>query len=302
LKTPTAVRVRTNAKLNLFLRVAGRRPDGYHELESIFHGVGLADDMEILRGDGDGVQVRLEGVDDFTGDLPPADENSLIEAVRALNRLGADVSGTSVHVRKRIPIGSGLGGGSANAAGLLVALNELFGLGLARRDLLAAAGRVGSDVPYCISGGTALALSRGEQLQPLPAPVSMTFVLGMSNRPLLTRDVYSAFDELDPLRAPISPPLVHALGAGDVPEVASLLSNDLERAAFLLRPELEDAKALMLKAGALGAGISGSGPTVYGLAADRASADAVAAAVEESFDRVEVVQTAGRCVELRFGD
>jgi 4-diphosphocytidyl-2-C-methyl-D-erythritol kinase len=129
----------------------------------------------------------------------------------------------------------------------------------------------------------------------------MTFVLGMSHRPLLTRDVYAAFDELKPEVAPNSAPLIHALGAGDVVEVASLLYNDLERAALVLRPELGAAKAAMVEAGALGSGVSGSGPTVFGIAADRSSAASIAARIEDAFDRVEVVETAEACVEIVEG-
>jgi 4-diphosphocytidyl-2-C-methyl-D-erythritol kinase len=296
-KPSTSISLRTNAKLNLFLRVIGLRLDGYHELESVFHGVAFADDISIEPSEQDDVEVLFEAGAGFGSELP-ADENTLVAAAAALREQGVDVPGSRVHVRKRIPAGSGLGGGSGNAAGFLLGLNELFGLGLGKQELLAAAALVGSDVPYCITGGTKLAMSRGEDLHSLPATMSMTFILGMSNQPLHTGEVYATFDNLDKIAAPSSAPLVHALGAGDVEDVASLLHNDLERAAFVLRPELEDAKRTMRKAGALGSGISGSGPTVFGIARDRESAEAIAGVVEGTFDRVEIAESAEKGVEI----
>jgi 4-diphosphocytidyl-2-C-methyl-D-erythritol kinase len=218
-------------------------------------------------------------------------------AAQHLLEQGARNEGVAIEIVKRIPIGAGLGGGSGNAAGVLVALNELWKTELNRDGLLDVAGRVGSDVPYCISGGTALATARGESLTPLPAPATLWFVLGISHDPLLTRDVYGVW-EPDGAAEPVgSAEMTLALGGSDVAEVATLLYNDLERPAFKLRPELEGKKEALVEAGALGAAMSGSGPTLFGIASDEAHARAVAARVEDDFDKVVVTWSRAECIE-----
>jgi 4-diphosphocytidyl-2-C-methyl-D-erythritol kinase len=159
------------------------------------------------------------------------------------------------------------------------------------------AGLIGSDVPFCLEGGTALATARGEKLSPLPAPDKVWFVLGLSSVSLLTKDVYEAFDEMD--SAPESSPssMTLALGSGDVPEIAECLHNDLERAAFAMRPELAEKKRALLGAGALGAGMSGSGPTLFAIARDEGHARTIAAGVEDSFPSVVVTCSRATCIE-----
>ena len=293
----TVVRVRTNAKVNLFLRVLGRRPDGYHELESIFHAISLGDDLEVRPAPPGDFDVRMRMDDGLKGEIPALDENLVTIAARRLAERGATDGGITVDVVKRIPIGAGLGGGSGNAAGILVALNELWGMELSTDDLHGIAGGIGSDVPFCLGGGTALATARGEHLTALPSPRSMCFVLGISHEPLATRDVYAAWDELGSAEEVGSAAITFALGADDPAEVASLLHNDLEPAAFELRPGLLAKKEAMLEAGALGAAMSGSGPTIYGIARDPEHARAVARGVSATFDRVCVAGSSSRCVE-----
>lgn len=292
-----SVRIKTHAKINLFLRVLGPRSDGYHEVETILHGIEMGDEIDVRLTDTANVEVEMvlgEAVSDL---LPPSEQNTVWHAAQHLIEQGALNEGVHIKIVKRIPIGAGLGGGSGNAAGVLVALNELWRTELNRDALLGIAGRVGSDVPYCIAGGTALATARGESLTPLPSPATMWFVLGISHHPLLTRDVYAAW-EPDPGAEPVgSAEMTLALGGGDVVEVASLLYNDLERPAFSLRPELAERKEALVRAGALGASLSGSGPTLFGIASDEAHARQVAAAVEDDFDKVVVTWSRLECIE-----
>ncbi|HYO60554.1 MAG TPA: 4-(cytidine 5'-diphospho)-2-C-methyl-D-erythritol kinase [Actinomycetota bacterium] len=292
-----SVRIKTHAKINLFLRVLGPRSDGYHEVETILHGIEMGDEIDVRLTDTANVEVEMvlgEAVSDL---LPPSEQNTVWHAAQHLIERGALNEGVHIKIVKRIPIGAGLGGGSGNAAGVLVALNELWRTELNRDALLGIAGRVGSDVPYCIAGGTALATARGESLTPLPSPATMWFVLGISHHPLLTRDVYAAW-EPDPGAEPVgSAEMTLALGGGDVVEVASLLYNDLERPAFSLRPELAERKEALVRAGALGASLSGSGPTLFGIASDEAHARQVAAAVEDDFDKVVVTWSRLECIE-----
>ena len=293
----SAVKFRTNAKVNLFLRVLGRRPDGYHEVETILQVIRLADEIEIAATSSGNVEVEMTWLDGGTGDLPVPADNLITRAAGHLLDSGARNDGIKVTVRKRIPIGAGLGGGSGNAAGALVVLNEMWGLELERDRLKELAALVGSDVPYCIEGGTSLATARGEKLTPLPSPATMWFVLGITDEPMLTKDVYDAWDTLPPPEEVSSALMTLALGAGDPEEVASLLHNDLEPAVFTLRPELEKKKEILVEAGALAACVSGSGPTLYGVGRDESDAKAVAAKVEDVFDRVLVTSSRTDCIE-----
>lgn len=291
------VRLRTNAKVNLFLRVVGRRADGYHEIETIFHTVGLADSVTITPVTGGGVQLHMRpGVEPMT-DLPSAEENLVHRATQRLVAAGARARDTRIEIVKRIPVGAGLGGGSGNAAGVLAALNEMWELGLDSERLARLALDVGADVPFCLSGGTALATGRGEEITTLTGPARLSFVLGLSNEPLLTRDVYEAFaadrDGSEARGAPMS----LALGSGDTDEIANLLHNDLEAPAFRMRPELVKLKQAMLDAGARGAVMSGSGPTMVGIARDQRHAGAIAGVVEGIFDRVVVTSSTPECIE-----
>jgi 4-diphosphocytidyl-2-C-methyl-D-erythritol kinase len=293
------VRLRTHAKLNLFLRVVGRRTDGYHEIESIFHGIDLADDIELNETAGSSVDVEMHFAADSMSEAPALEENLIYQAAKSLIEHGGGAGrGVKIDVIKRIPIGGGLGGGSGNAAGTLLALSKLWNMQLERKRLLELAGTIGSDVTYCIDGGTVLATARGEQLTQMPAPRAMWFVLGISRDPLLTRDVYSTWDELEHEQEVTSSMMAPALGAGDVNEVASLVHNDLERPALMLRPELSRKKEALIEAGVLGAGMTGSGPTMFGILEEAEAAHEVAAKVRSDFDRVVVARSAPRCVEF----
>lgn len=294
----SAVRFRTNAKVNLFLRVLGKRADGYHEVETILQVINLADEIEVLLTSSGKVEIEMAWVDGGAGDLPLEADNLMTHASRHLIDSGAVNPGVRMVVKKRIPIGAGLGGGSGNAAGALVVLNELWGLDLERDKLKEMAALVGSDVPYCIEGGTSLATARGEKLTPLPSPETMWFVLGITDEPMFTRQVYDTWDTIPPPEEEVSSALMTlALGAGDVEEVSSLLHNDLEPAVFALKPELEKKKEVLVEAGALGACVSGSGPTLYGVGRDEADATAIAARVDDVFDRVLVTSSQGDCIE-----
>ncbi|HEX2050576.1 MAG TPA: 4-(cytidine 5'-diphospho)-2-C-methyl-D-erythritol kinase [Actinomycetota bacterium] len=291
-----AVRIRTHAKINLFLRVVGGRADGYHEIETILHGVRLADDVTFVPTTTGRIELVVDAVDDV--EPVPHDHTNLVwRAATALVERGVAHEGILIRLTKRIPVGAGLGGGSGNAAGALVVLNRLWNAGVDHGTLLALAGAVGSDVPYCIGGGTALATGRGEQLTVLPAPEPMWFVLGVWRRPLSTADVYQGWDAFGVPTDTAASPMAIALGSGDVADVATLVHNDLEQVAFELRPEIEAGKRALLDAGALGACMSGSGPTVFGIARGRDDAHVVAGRVEDVFDRVFVVPSQSQCVE-----
>lgn len=291
------IRLRSNAKVNLFLRVASRRTDGYHEIETVFQSVGLADEITIVPTTSGRVDVDMALDAGLAGEAPPVVTNLAYKAARRLIHEGADTEGARIEITKRIPIGAGLGGGSSNAASVLVGLNEMWGLGLADGSLRALAADLGSDVPYCIGGGTALATGRGEKLTAISTSCELWFVLGMSFEPLSAARIYALWDEVPSHGDAGAAAVIKALESGDVPGVAALVRNDLEPAVFSLRPELMDRKALLVEAGALGACVSGSGPTVFGVATDEASAGKIASTVDSVFDSVAVVRSTPRCIE-----
>jgi 4-diphosphocytidyl-2-C-methyl-D-erythritol kinase len=291
------LRLRTNAKTNLLLRVLGRRPDGYHEIETIFHTLSLADTISIEPTTSDEIEVDMHAESSTSGGLPIASDNLVSVAARKLIEADGRTRGARIEIVKRIPIGAGLGGGSGNAAGALGGLNEVWGLGLDSGTLARLALEIGADVPYCLSGGTALATGLGERTTPLTAPETLWFALGISNEPLLTRAVYGEFEAHRDAADVGSGPMRLALGQGDVVAVAALVHNDLEPPAFRLRPGLAQLKSAMLEAGALGVVMSGSGPTMVGLARDHDHATSIAEAAERSFDRVVVSSSRPVCVE-----
>jgi 4-diphosphocytidyl-2-C-methyl-D-erythritol kinase len=290
------MRIRTHAKVNLFLRVLGQRPDGYHEVETILHGISVADDIELQTTCGEGIEVDMRLGAGLRGALPELRDNLVWRAAQRVRERAGPGRGAAIRVTKHIPLGAGLGGGSGNAAGVLVALSELWGGVLSPEEIAAGAAALGSDVPYCLGGGTVLATSRGEALTPLASTRDLWFVCGIQHEPLSTADVYAAWEPAAPA-PPASASLVLALGAGEVDEVASLLHNDLEPAATVLRTQVARGKEALLAAGALGACMSGSGPTVFGIARDRRHALSVAGRVEPSFDRVVVASSHGACIE-----
>ena len=292
-----ALRLRTFAKVNLFLQVLGRRTDGWHELATVFHGISLADDVHITTDGAGDITVDMSLEEPARGELPSAVDNLAGRAAALLQRRAAGRPGARIEIVKRIPIAAGLGGGSADAAGALLGLRALWDVDFDERALADLALQLGSDVPYFLTGGTALATGRGERLVGLPDPPSMWFALGISHDPLSTADVYGEWDRSPSTRGPQVEPLLRALAAGDPAAVAALLHNDLEPAALRLRPGLADKKAAMAAAGACGSLVSGSGPSVFAVASSKHHAHRIARAVSSHFDRVEVLASAPRSIE-----
>lgn len=294
-------RVRANAKVNLYLRVGPKRSDGFHELDTVFQSVGLHDDLSFASARSPGVHLRVELPGGDLGHVPSDATNLVTRAVTALLERTPE-AGIDVVLTKRIPSGGGLGGGSADAAAALIAVNECLELGLSLTELSELGLGLGSDVPFCLSGGAARAGGRGEVLVPLGAPgAPLWFVLGLPVEPLLTEDVYACRDRIEVRHAPPPDRLIDALGAGDPAGVAAELHNDLEAAAFTLRPELQGQKAALLEAGALNALLSGSGPTLFGLCRDEPHAREVAERAGLSFRAAVAVPARPTGVEAYLG-
>ncbi len=284
----TAVTARVPAKVNLQLSVGPPGADGYHDLVTVFHALALFDEVTVTPADADRVVVTGEGA----RSVPLGPDNLAARAVAELvNAVGPgvrDAPGLAIEIRKRIPVAAGLAGGSADAAGALVACNELWGAGLSHQELAEVAARVGSDVGFALLGGTAVGLGRGDRVTPALAAGTYHWVLAFADGQLATPAVYAACDRLRAGRAgqarPPGPPqldtaLMAALRSGDPAGLGPLLSNDLQPAAVSLLPRLRQALAAGREHGALGAVVSGSGPTCAFLARDGVHARDLAVAL-----------------------
>jgi 4-diphosphocytidyl-2-C-methyl-D-erythritol kinase len=268
------------AKVNLQLAVGPVRDDGYHSLVTVFHAVTLFDEVTV-RAAGE-TTLTVAGED---AGLVPADQSNLAwQAAAALaRRSGHRDAGVEIQIRKRIPVAAGLAGGSADAAATLVACNELWRTGLSPGELAEIGAELGSDVPFALTGGTAVGRGRGEQLTPALAAGGYHWALAFGLTGLSTAQVYATCDRLRAARAAagnappvtepeLSHPLMAALRTGDPASVGPLLSNDLQPAALSMQPELRLALSAGREYGALGAIVSGSGPTCAFLAKDAAHA------------------------------
>jgi 4-diphosphocytidyl-2-C-methyl-D-erythritol kinase len=284
---PAAVTVRVPAKVNLQLAVGPPRADGYHPLVTVFHAVSLFDEVTVLPAEKTSLSVSGEDA----AAVPRDRSNLAWKAASALVQ-AAGLRGSAVEIRiaKRIPVAAGLAGGSADAAATLLACNELWQTGLSQRDLSELAAGLGSDVPFALMGGTAVGRGRGEQLTPALASGSYHWALAFGHEGLSTASVYATCDRLRAARAAagdrpepgepeLSHPLMAALRSGDPARVGPLLSNDLQPAALSLQPNLRRTLAAGREHGALGAIVSGSGPTCAFLASNAAHAREIAVAL-----------------------
>jgi 4-diphosphocytidyl-2-C-methyl-D-erythritol kinase len=284
------VTARAPAKVNLQLAVGPARADGYHSLVTLFHAVSLFDEVTVARSDKTTIAVTGE---DATA-VPTNRSNLAWQAASSLARAtGQRGASVRIEIRKRIPVAAGLAGGSADAAATLVACNELWQAGLSANDLAELAAALGSDVPFALVGGTAVGRGRGEQLTPALAAGTYHWALAFGREGLSTAEVYATCDRLrtarvaagdqaEPGAPELSLPLMAALRSGDPEQVGPLLTNDLQPAALSLQPELRRTLAAGREHGALGAVVSGSGPTCAFLARDAARARDIAVALTGS--------------------
>ena len=272
--SPVGVRVRVPAKINLALRVGPPRADGYHPLATVYQAVSLYDEVHAAWAEPEEFSVTVTGEG---ADLVPTDERNLaLRAARLLAQTSsADGSlGVSFSIKKSIPVAGGLAGGSANGAAALLACAVLWDLDVGLDELITLAAEVGSDVPFGLLGGTALGSGRGEQVLPVLARGGYHWVLAFGHHGLSTPAVYRRHDELRPgAEMPEVPAkLMNALRSGDPVAVGAALVNDLQPAALDLQPRLRQVLEAGLEYGAVGAVVSGSGPTCAFLAASESAA------------------------------
>jgi 4-diphosphocytidyl-2-C-methyl-D-erythritol kinase len=276
-RAPRRLRIPSYAKINLGLEVLGLRDDGYHELRTLFQTIDLHDQIE-LRAQDAGVTLDC----DHPG-LPRDESNLAVRAALELQRFAERAEGVAITLRKRIPVAGGLGGGSSNAAAVLLGLDCLWGLGLGPPGLQALARRLGADVPFFLMGGTALGLARGDEVYPLRNQVRAHWVLVDPERPISTAAVFRRVDAcLTPRQ---NSHTIIRFVSSDLEGIDSfsLLSNDLEAAALEEAPDLLETlgriRGILVKEGASLAALSGSGSSFFGLFNEARSARRAQAAL-----------------------
>ncbi|MDQ0285316.1 4-diphosphocytidyl-2-C-methyl-D-erythritol kinase [Desulfofundulus luciae] len=268
------------AKINLTLDITGLLPDGYHELETVMQSVALCDRLVFsLRPQG----IELQTDSPF---IPAGPENLVYRAAELLQRVTGCRQGVHIFLSKNIPASAGLGGGSADAAATLAALNQLWSLGLSREELFGLAEKLGADVPFCLAGGTVLARGKGELLTPLKPLPPLGVVLVTPPLAVSTAQIYREYDRLLPGVHPDTPAMVTAIERRDIMAVAALLGNILEPVTATLYPQVYVVKKALKAAGAPGVVMSGSGPTVFGLCRDEGEARRVAARLDPGLGRI----------------
>lgn len=294
-----SVHVRAPGKINIALRVGSTQPDGYHPLATVFQAVSLYED--VVAEPADDIALTVSG---RSAEQVPTDETNLAwRAALLLAEATGTTEGVHLHLTKGVPTAGGMAGGSADAAAALLACDLLWGTGLAREELGELAAELGADVPFALTGQTAVGLGRGHLLTPALARGRFTWVLALSDVGLSTPEVFGVWDAQnpEPVAAPdVDPDLMHALVAGDPHALAAHLGNDLQGAALTLRPELQDVLDVASAAPALAAIVSGSGPTVAALAAGPADAAAIAEALVTAEVADEVLTVTGPALGARL--
>lgn len=300
--------LQAQAKLNLTLEILGKRPDGYHDIESVVQSIDLCDRISLktcppvrVRRGCEGIDVKVTCNDTS---IPRGRGNLVVDAACALAEFAGLRASMEINIEKRIPVAAGLGGGSADAAAVLVGLNHLWQLGLGASELMAVGERLGADIPFCVKGGTGIIRGKGEVVESLPTPEDLWFVVVTLQDAISTAQAYARFDQLAEISraydagarntnvydtdvcdtsvkaTDVTLRMVQAIRKGRVQDIAEELTNSLEQAAVVSVPSIVGVKQTLLAQGAVGAGMSGSGPTVFGLAVSKAKAEAICNALK----------------------
>jgi 4-diphosphocytidyl-2-C-methyl-D-erythritol kinase len=269
-----------SAKLNLTLDITGLRPDGYHNLVTIMQSVSVQDRLKIVR-EPSGIQIGTD-----CRRIPTDDRNLAAKAAKIFFGRGVE-GGASIRIEKNIPIGAGMAGGSADAAAVLRGLNRLYGNPFSLEALEALGAEVGSDVPFCIRGGTQLARSRGTELQRLPELPPCFFVIGKPRFSISTPVLYQKYDRIHNRNHPDTEGVLRALREGDLDGISHRLYNVFEEIPDKKVQTVSGIKHRILEYGALGAVMTGSGSAVFGLFRERQKAKEAAAALRGELPEVQ---------------
>jgi len=263
----TIIYEKAPAKINLLLDVLRKREDGYHEVQMVMTMVDLADRLELEEIDGDRILLTTQAL--F---IPTDEKNLAFQAARLVKERCGVTRGVRIRLDKRIPVAAGLAGGSSDAAAVLRGLNRLWGLGLTLEELEAMGAELGSDVPFCVRQGTAVATGRGEKLESAPSPPHCWVILAKPPVNVSTADIYGKLKVNEIAAHPSLERMLKALRERSFQGICDSLGNVLETVTLQLYPEVAQIKECMAKLGADGVLMSGSGPTVFGLVAKESKA------------------------------
>lgn len=279
IKGDPLMHVIARAKINWTLDITGRRDDGYHLMDMLMQPVTLADDVVLTDAD----EITL-----VTGGTPllPADESHLaLRAARALAKASGTTKGASIYVEKHIPVGAGMGGGSADAAAVLWGLNKLWDLHYTQEQLEAIGLTLGADVPFCLRGGLTHTTGIGEVMEPLPCPKLYQLVVIQPCEGLSTGEVFRAYHSAEEIHRPNTPAAMQALTTGDTALLCLSLGNALQGVSTAMRPEIAQAIDGLKQHGAQAALMTGSGSAVFGVFAGPVEANEAAAMLAQIYPR-----------------
>ena len=280
--------VKALAKLNLSLDVLGKRPDGYHDMKMVMQSITLSDDITVVDNDGQGIRVSSN-----VGFLPTNEKNlAVAAALRFYESLGKEPRSVDLSLEKSIPVCAGMAGGSSDAAAVLRALNEMEGRPYDVMELAKVGEKVGSDVPYCVLGTTALAEGRGEVLTNLTKLPRCWVVVCKPDFPVSTPELFGKIDRCKVRCRPDTDGMIRALEQGDLEGVARRMYNVFEDVLpERQRSRVRDIKNTLIQCGALGANMSGTGPTAFGLFEDETAAREAYAQLKEQYKETYLAET-----------
>jgi 4-diphosphocytidyl-2-C-methyl-D-erythritol kinase len=283
------ISVNANAKINLTLNILNKRIDGYHNIESIMQSVSLFDIVTVSLTSDNNIFVETDNAE-----LQDSEQNIAVYAAKHFfSHNNILQTGVCIKINKKIPIAAGLAGGSADAAAVLVALNILCDTGLIPQKLMEIGARVGADVPFCIMGGTALAQGIGEQLTQLENVPECYIVIVKSGQKASTANAYSKFDELRKSFTCDTQNMINAINQKNIIEISSKLYNAFEEVEK--ENSIELIKSKLIAWGALGACLSGSGPSIFGIFNDKVKAENCADKLNLEFNQVFLCKTVKNC-------
>ena len=289
-----SITLKSRAKINLSIDVLGKRQDGYHLVEMIMQTIDLYDLIEINEKDNDQITIKS------TSDEIPLDCNNLVYKAANLIKKTFNINkGVEIHIKKNIPVAAGMAGGSSNAAAVLVGLNKLWNLNLSNQQLEKIGLKLGADVPFCINGGAVLASGIGEELTPIKGLTKDVCILVCKPDLFVsTKEVYECIDSKDIDKRPNNKFLIECLKNEETRQLAENMFNVLEGVTMDKHPVIQQIKDIMTNNRALGAMMSGSGPTVFGIYENREDAVKCKAILEKQFKQTFVVACEEKGVEV----
>ncbi len=288
-----SIKEKAYAKLNISLDVSSRRQDGYHDMVMVMQTISLHDDVELSLEEGGGVRAKTN--------LPfiPGDERNLAvkAAMKFLEATGHEGQGILIKINKSVPVGAGMGGGSSDAAAVLRSLNRLYGFPLSTAELEELSCAVGSDVAFCIAGGTALATGRGEKLQALPSLPDCLFVVCKPEFSISTPELFRKLDQIPLRRHPDTAGLLSAIELGDLSQMCRRMYNVFEDVEDRRMRTVSEIKSILLDHGALGAVMTGTGSAVFGVFRPEAGTEGLCALLRKDYGFCESARCVGRVLD-----